>query len=181
MALKPNDKWMWYFDDASGCLAIALSDDLHFQTRYQRDQLVTDAFSSQAFNTSDAEIYAATTAGVEECFDLSEAMLTQIGLNAAAARRFLRPQLPKSWFFLPSTSTLTLAEGNAVELFSHQQAGYFVVIEAGCETSVLMVLSDRIELNEYKTIKAFDVIKVMNDRVQRYLSIEHGANSVLAG
>lgn len=119
----------------------------------------------------DAEFYQHALNTLSETYNDPHPYLVQAALNATAAKRFLKPQMPKSWFFLPGSSRLTLQEGVLVQMQSTCDTGEFFILETSETTSVCMLFKGPLELNESKSMQAFDVIKVMNDRVTNYVTM----------
>ncbi|GAA5217802.1 cell division protein ZapC domain-containing protein [Corallincola platygyrae] len=171
MFMQPNQGWRWYFDKEADRLCITLDDDLHFKTHYKGKQLCPIAHQSQAFSTEDCKNYNLIAEMLLGYKLLPRPLLVQTVLNAVAAKRFLLPVMPKSWFFAPGSSQVAVCEDLLIELSTVAgQLGQFIVLESNEQASLCMLVDETLRLNDTKTMAMFDVIKVMNDRVIGFVS-----------
>ncbi|TCI03163.1 cell division protein ZapC [Corallincola luteus] len=171
MLMQPRQGWRWYFDESADRLCVALDDDMHFKTHFRRKQLCPVALQSQPFSTDDAKEYHQILEVLLAYKLLPQPLLVQCALNAVAAKRFLLPMMPKSWFFTPGAAQLNVHNDLLVELQCLSGAvGQFLVLETTEQACLCMLLDDSIALSDSKSMQMFDCIKVMNDRVVGYVS-----------
>ncbi|WP_133406650.1 cell division protein ZapC [Parashewanella tropica] len=167
MLLMPKRDWQWKYNDAHGVLGISLGDDYEFLTPYSKKQLIPDALMDLEFDVAHARFYIDLLDRLQKVLKASEAGLVQIALNATAAHFMLQSQMPKSWFFKPSTTCVFSENGKVFTLVSefNNEKLLVLAVEAGIQSSCIMLLSEEAVISENKTLKQFDVIKVMNERL----------------
>lgn len=163
--IKPNDNWRWYFSDEYQRMMLDLSDDYLFRSRFSARSLTDDAFQSRIFNVDDASQYYIFS---EKCqsLDLTIAQQAELVLNALVALRFLKPQMPKSWYFAIQQSGWQ--PGNAdialVCLHDHSLPVYLLVVEPGEHASLCVLAQPELVLPG-RNMCLGEAIKIMNDRL----------------
>ena len=171
MILVPNDNWQWNYDDKSDSLLLDLSDRMQFTTAYRGKLLTPQAKVSSQFTLDDASHYYHLLECIGE-LPFSEPERVQIVLNAVAAIRFAKPQMPQSWHFrefnLLREAPLFGEVVTLVSTYGHQG---FLVIEAGETASVCMLLNGSLQLSEDKELQAHNYIKVMNNRIIPFAAV----------
>jgi len=171
MSINVGTDWRWRFDLSSSTLVLEQSAGAQIDTDLPAKLLIPDAQLGAEFDMDDANSFQCFYEQLRSYIELPEEALQQLVCKAAAAKRFYKPVMPKSWFFLPSAANLTLDEGYAVELDTPSQPGLFMAIEVGEKATLFMLLGDSLSLSEGKTMLRGDMIKVMNDRVARYATV----------
>ncbi|MBW8190281.1 cell division protein ZapC [Neiella marina] len=162
--------WHWQFNDSVNRLEVCSSESTCYQTNLRKSQLSGDALRKQSLAIDDlAFLHATYESMVEQCGKNDETALL-LAISAASARKFFKPALPQSWFFLPSSAVLTISEQMLIELDTPIESGIFLTIETNETTSLLMSINDELALTEHKTLAAGHIIRVMNDRIARYAS-----------
>lgn len=165
--LEPKTEWYWYIEKHTLC--ISLGDDLQFTTAYNLDKLVNTPHKQRLFNMADFECYLHLAEKLEESgIALSGAQTTQVLLNACAANAFHKPITPKSWYFEVQENfgvnrQLGLTEGK----FGN---GLMLVLDQEYSTVTCMLLSPELQLNETKSMRQFQLIKVMSNRLIPYIA-----------
>jgi len=74
--------------------------------------------------------------------------------------------MPQSWFFDYKNLDTSFGTGDLITLSLRGAQVQFVVLEADERVSTCMLLEDTIKLSDMKALSKFDVIRVMNDRVE---------------
>ncbi|GGA77629.1 cell division protein ZapC [Neiella marina] len=162
--------WHWQFNESSNRLEVCSSEDCCYQTSLKRSQLTGDAFRKQSLAIDDLSFLHATYELMGENCGKDDLSAMTLAINATSARKFFKPALPQSWFFLPSSAVLTISEQMLVELDTASESGIFLIIETNDTTSLLMAVNETLSLTEHKTMSAGNMIRVMNDRIARYAS-----------
>ncbi|MGL4755587.1 MAG: cell division protein ZapC [Aeromonadaceae bacterium] len=174
MILVPDDHWHWMYDEKMDRLLLDLSADMQFATAYRGKQLTDDVRHSAAFSLDDTSHYFHLLECIGE-LPFAEAERVQIVLNAVAAMRYAKPQMPQSWhlqeFNLLSRPPLL---GEVVMLANSFGHADVLVIEPGEKASLCMLLCGELILSEDKTLHVHQLIKVMNNRIIPYSAVCNG-------
>ncbi|GLP98062.1 cell division protein ZapC [Paraferrimonas sedimenticola] len=165
MLLVPNGSWQWQYNEQRQLLMLSLGDELEFATPYHNKVLIPDALGTAMFDAHHAAFYQKFIERIAKV-RASDAAKVQMALNATAAHFMLQPQMPKSWFFAESSQLVYSEVGKCFQLKTEQGKALAVVVDAGIQASLVMLLSPQLELNHKKSLQQFEVIKVMNNRLQ---------------
>ncbi|WP_416304838.1 cell division protein ZapC domain-containing protein [Neptunicella sp. SCSIO 80796] len=165
--LQPSSKWCWYFDSQHQCLALEL-DEMLFLTPYRQKQLLPAALQRHAFSLDDLAFYSQIAEKLEYFkLQFSPAQATQIAINATAVKQFYRPLMPKSWYFKRQHS---MGQNHGFGMLENSLGqGSVVLIEKDKISSLCMLVSNRMQLDQHHNLEQFAVIKVMNDCIFPYL------------
>jgi cell division protein ZapC len=165
--LQPQTDWYWYTHQHKLC--ISLGEDLQFTTAFNLDKLVNTPHKQRLFSLENSECYLRLADKLEQSgLVLSSAQKTQVLLNACAALAFHKPMSPKSWYFDVQENCgvykrLAVLEGKIGK-------GLVLALEQEYSTVICMLLSPELQLNETKSLKQFQLIKVMSDRLVPYIT-----------
>ncbi|KJF80902.1 cell division protein ZapC [Photobacterium angustum] len=162
--LKPDNSWKWYFDAEMNSLMLELNDDMLFRVSLPSKLLTPEAKISDIFNVDDIEAYQNFQEQIAH-LPISAARKCELALNATAARRFHKPMMPKSWYFVPQQGVEPL-QGQVITLMTASCNAHYVVIENSGVASLCM-LADvaTVDLDGVKSMEFCETIKVMNDRM----------------
>jgi cell division protein ZapC len=172
MNVRPTENWYWYFDHSLNSLMLNLSQDMVFRSRFTKKMLIDDAFIETRFSIADASTYYQF---YESCgsFSLAEPYKVQLVLNAIAAHNYLKPQMPKSWYFFQQAYAYTPEMGEAicVQLCDSHQFIDLLTIDISDNAALCVIAQKSANLAD-KTLILGDVIKIMHDRLipKRYVS-----------
>lgn len=144
---------------------LEIANDMVFRSRYPAKMLTPDAFSSFPFSVDDASAYYQF---YESCasLSLSEPQKVELVLNAIIAANFLKPQMPKSWYFVQQPMLFTPMLGEMVEAQiqgGHQRIN-LLVVEASEMASLCLIAEPNVNMAG-KSFTTAEVVKVMNDRL----------------
>ena len=162
--------WHWQFNSELNRLEVCSGADVCYQTTLRQSHLSGEALQQQTLGIDDlAFLHSAFEIMSEQCgMEDSNAML--YAMTAVSARRFFKPVMPQSWFFLPSSARLTLSDLMLVELDTPEASGLFLILAQDDTTALIMLVSETLILTEQKTMKRGTVLRVMEDRIARYAS-----------
>lgn len=165
MNIRPADNWRWYFDEEYDCLMLDLSNGMVFRSRYPAKMLTADAFSDFPFSVVDATDYYHF---YENCalLPLSEPLKVELVLNALVAKNYLKPQMPKSWYFVQQPMLFQPYKAEVVEACV-QDSGERVLllsVDVGESATLCLIAQASITMSG-KTFGLGDVVKVMHDRL----------------
>ena len=165
MLLEPNNKWYWQYDLASQLIIIQLSDGLAMSCQLDKRNMNNLCKGRVNFCAEDASYYYYFLESVKD-LSIGTAGKVQIALNAVTNLRFHKIRMPQSWFFNYAHSVSSVNTGDLITLTTTNEHLSLLVLEADERVSTCMSLSNKIELSDTKSLNKFDIIRVMNDRVQ---------------
>lgn len=163
--LQAKADWYWFYHLESHSLRLNMT-EFTFVTACKSSKLLPNAKQTQSFNVADNQKYCEYYAIVEEQLAVSEATCVQIALNALAQTKFVRPEQPKSWYFLPQHKA---AKRNlfdqVVVMQSEFASAEFLILEETKDCANLMLLSQELQLDDRKIMRQFECVKVLHDRI----------------
>ncbi|MCE9678854.1 cell division protein ZapC [Shewanella sp. AS1] len=165
MLLMPKRDWQWINNDTYGVLSVSLGSDMEFLTPYKSKTLIPDAQSVMEFSVEHAKFYIHFIERLCKSVNVADAIKVQLGLNATAANFLLKPQMPRSWFFDSSAVCVYSELAKVFQLRCQGVEADVMVVESNIQSSLVMLLSPGLELNDNKRLEQFECIKVMNDRL----------------
>ncbi|MFQ1017217.1 cell division protein ZapC [Gilliamella sp. BG7] len=165
MAFRPTDCWRWYFDSEYDSLMLEVSSEMLFRSCYPSKMLVPDVFGEFPFSVSDATSYYQFYNSCQ-LLNLTDSQKIELSINAIVAANFLKPQMPKSWYFSQQPMLYFPKIADVVEV-SLQEGAHKVclmVVEAGENASLCIIAQPSFNAMN-KTFVFSEAIKVMNDRL----------------
>ncbi|WP_081301141.1 cell division protein ZapC [Gilliamella sp. wkB178] len=165
MIFRPTDCWRWYFDNEYGNLMLEVSPEMLFRSCYSSKMLIPDVFGEFPFSVSDATAYYLFRDSCQS-LNLDESQQIELSINAIVAANFLKPQMPKSWYFSqqPQLFVPKVADIVEVNIQEGNQRATLLVVEAG-ENASLCIIAQPTFTAMNKTFNFAEAIKVMNDRL----------------
>lgn len=165
MKIRPSDNWRWYFDEQLDALMLDIANGMVFKSRYTSRMLTVDAFSCSPFTVSDATNYYHL---YDSCavLQLSEPLKVELILNAIVAGSYLKPLMPKSWYFTQQPRLFKPQKYEMVVASVHStgECIRLLVIETGEKASLCLIAEPNVMI-EGKNFVLADAVKVMNDRL----------------
>lgn len=165
MLLEPSNKWYWQYDCASQFIVIQLSNGLAMSCHLDKRNMNPLCKGRINFCAEDSSYYYYFLEALKD-LALSVPEKVQIALNSVTNLRFHKVKMPQSWFFDYNDSDVSLSSGDIITLSTNGNNIQFVILEADERVSTCMLLDTDVQLSDSKTLVKFDVIRVMNDRVQ---------------
>ncbi|MGL4602213.1 MAG: cell division protein ZapC [Plesiomonas sp.] len=165
MNIKPDDRWKWYVDSELDRLMLDLANGMIFRSRLASRVLTPDVFAGVKFHVDDIAQYYDYMDGLQAS-GLTAEQKSELVLNAIAARHFLKPVMPKSWYFERTSHAYSPETGelvNASLVDSAEKVRLFVVENS--RTASLCLFAQHQQLSSGKLVNLGDPIKVMNDRL----------------
>jgi cell division protein ZapC len=161
--LQPMSDWYWFSENNH--LMLSMGKEWQCTTAYGQQHIVDLPKSHQLFSLSDTECYLTLANKLfASSGQFSEAQLTHILINATAAIMFHKPVSPRSWFF------------DEIEFFGfhHRLArvanklnsGVILVLTDEQALVTCMLISSKLQLNEKKCLRQFDLIKLAKTRLE---------------
>jgi len=172
MLLMPKKDWQWGYNETHGVLTISLGSDLEFLSPYKLNALIPDAKLMTAFSVEHAKFYITLVVRLKQTLAMTDALLVQVALNATAAHFLLQSQMPKSWFFDVSHECVYSETGKIFQLKTAEQHVTAMVIDAGLQASLMMILSPECRLSGSKKLAQFETIKVMHNRLSPLAALQ---------
>ena len=164
--LQPMSDWYWFSENSQ--LMLSMGKEWQCTTAYGQKQII-DIPQSQLFSLCDTEYYLSfgnhlVASGAR----FSEAQLTHILINATAAIMFHKPVTPKSWFFDEIES---FGSHNRLSRISNRfDSGIVLVLTDEQSLVTCMLISSKLQLNENKFLKQFELIKLAKNRLEPLMS-----------
>ncbi|PHM40209.1 cell division protein ZapC [Xenorhabdus mauleonii] len=170
MKIRPDDQWRWYFDLEHSRVMLDLANGMVFRSRFPAKMLTDYAITmtEMSFSVDDAALYYAFEEQARR-INIAAALRAELALNGVVAFRFIKPQMPKSWYF-SNFSLVEKPEHGGIVQVRLQDSGteaLFMVAEVGDNASLCLLAQQKLELND-RVMNFCDPIKVMNDRFMPY-------------
>ncbi len=170
MKIRPDDQWRWYFDPEHSRVMLDLANGMVFRSRFSAKMLTDYAMTLEAvsFSVDDAALFY-TFEENARFIPLAPAFKAELALNAVVALRFMKPQMPKSWYFSPFSLIAKPELGQIVQLQlqADAAAALFMAVDVGDNASLCLLAQQKLALND-RVMHFCDPIKVMNDRMALY-------------
>ncbi|PKG99616.1 hypothetical protein CXF95_10405 [Paraglaciecola sp. MB-3u-78] len=159
--------WYWFSENSQ--LMLSMGEEWQCTTAYGQKQIIDLPTSDQLFNLSDTECYLTFADHLlASGGQFSDAQLTHILINATAATMFHKPVSPKSWF-LDEVEPFGFHHRLA-RVVNQFNSGVVLVLTDEQSLATCMLISSKLQLNENKFLKQFDLIKLAKTRLEPLLS-----------
>lgn len=163
--MRAAEHWTWQYDTTSERLSLHLSDEFVHNIPFKASKLVAMVSGEFAFDCEDAHYYHELIDYLEARDAIAPVEQLAIALNATAWTRFGRPQMPQSWHFQQSERPLPNTQ-RICELNSGFTAGQFLIVQRDTEFASCMLLDEQMSVSDIKSLKQYDVVKVLLNRLQ---------------
>jgi cell division protein ZapC len=166
LILRDSAQWFWCYNPEQKQLAIDTGDGEPLVLPYKPQQLVNIGFSQQGFDVEDANAYQQVLEFLQSYHQ--NALPVEPHKAALCALGFCRfgcPQMPQSWHFQKSDLEQWPQQRQLCELNSGFDQGLFLILEMDDEFASCMLLSKRMQVSAIKTLRQFQVMKVLNNRL----------------
>jgi len=155
----------WYWFSENSRLMLSMGKEWQCTSAYGQQQIIDLPKSDQLFSLSDTECYL-TLANhlLASGGQFSDAQLTHILINATAAMMFHKPVTPKSWFFDEIESFGF--HHRLARVVNKFNTGVVLVLTDEHSLATCMLISSKLQLNENKSLRQFDLIKIAKTRLE---------------
>ncbi|TRW49732.1 cell division protein ZapC [Aliidiomarina halalkaliphila] len=163
--------WQWRLQD-SQTLVIELGKNLIHPLEFKRSFLRDRLPESVSFSMDDAAAFQRFSDYLEDHSTLPASEQFNIALHAAALVRFGKIMLPQSWYFQfgPFSEEKPWPQTHLFcSLISGPAQADFLVVEQDERCSLCLLVDESFELGGFKTMRRFEVTRVLNDRLQESL------------
>ena len=165
--LQPMSDWYWFSENSR--LKLSMGKEWQCTTAFGQQQIIDLPKSQQLFNLSDTECYLSFAHHLlASGGQFSDAQLTHILINATAAIMFHKPVPPKSWFFDEIESFGF--HHRLARVANKFNSGVVLVLTDEQALVTCMLISSKLQLNENKFLRQFDLIKLAKTRLEPLLS-----------
>jgi cell division protein ZapC len=159
--------WYWFSENSQ--LMLSMGKEWQCTTAYGQHQIIDLPKSHQLFSLSDTECYLFLSEHLlASGGQFSDAQLTHILINATAATMFHKPVTPKSWF-LDEIKSFGFHHRLA-RVVNKFNAGIVLVLTDEHSLATCMLISSKLQLNENKSLRQFDLIKLAKNRLEPLLA-----------
>ncbi|MBE8597049.1 cell division protein ZapC [Xenorhabdus sp. BG5] len=171
MKIRPDDQWRWYFDPEHSRIMLDLANGMVFRSRFPVRMLTDYAVTMEemSFSVDDAAFFYTFEEHLRR-INMAPAFSAELALNGVVALRFMKPQMPKSWYFSHFSLVEKPEHGEIIQL-KLQDSGIealFMVAEVGDNASLCLLAQQKLEMHD-RVMNFCDPIKVMNDRIIPYV------------
>lgn len=168
MNIRPTEDWCWYFDEKLDTLMVELSHDIVFRSRLSKKMIIIDALAGSAFSVQDATLYYQFFENCE-ILSLSEPNKVELVLNAIAVRNYIKPPMPKSWYFVQQTYSFVPRLGEIIGAYVQDSGEKVTLLVADVgDNASLCVIAQPMLAMAGKKFYLGDAIKIMNNRFVPY-------------
>jgi cell division protein ZapC len=165
--LQPMSDWYWFSENSR--LMLSMGKEWLCTTAYGQQHIIDLPKGNQLFSLSDTECYLSLADHLlASGGQFSDAQLTHILINATAAMMFHKPVSPKSWF-LDEIESFGFHHRLA-KVSNKFNSGVVLVLTDEHSLATCMLISSKLQLNENKFIKQFDLIKLAKTRLDPLLA-----------
>lgn len=165
--LQPRSDWYWFSE--SGQLMLSMGKEWQCTTAFGEKQIIDLPKSQQLFSLSDTEYYLGFANHLHACgAQFSDAQLTHILINATAAIMFHKPISPKSWFF-DEIEAYGFHHRLARVSNKYNSAAVLVLTDEHALVTC-MLISSKLQLNDNKILKQFELVKLAKNRLEPLIS-----------
>ena len=157
---------------------LEISSEMLFRCNYASKILIPDVFNEFSFSVDDAATYYQFYDSCQSLM-LTDSQKIELSINAVVAAKFLKPQMPKSWYFSqqPMLYQPKVADVVTVHMQESGQKVCLLVVEAG-ENASLCIIAQPTFIAMNKTFYFSEAIKVMNNRLALVNSLVKTGNSM---
>ncbi|MFT5839906.1 MAG: cell division protein ZapC [Flavobacteriales bacterium] len=165
--LQPMSDWYWFSENSQ--LMLSMGKEWQCTTAYGQQQINDLPKTHQLFNLSDTECYMSLASHLlDSGAKFSDAQFTHILINATAAMMFHKPVSPKSWF-LDEFESFGF-HNRLARVANKFNSGVVLVLTDEHTLTTCMLISSKLQLNENKFLRQFDLIKLARTRLEPLLA-----------
>ncbi|MDY6322874.1 MAG: cell division protein ZapC [Succinivibrio sp.] len=159
-----SNEWNWNYsgDTLSMCFRLERGTIKVFNTHYKIRELQTFPSAGQPFCCKDAELLTAYQEGLSE-LGLNEDGCLDLGINAVACERFVRPSAPVTRLFFSFGDGAVYPAGSVVTVYTlGRQAGDCLVLEERDSDGLarLMLLNPKLDIGRGLAVTLGHMIRV---------------------
>lgn len=176
MKFTPVNDWKWSYNGSKLGLNLIADNGVNyaFNTHYSTQDLHEDGPEhGQQFCIEDATLLTDYQEGLSKLIKNDGGCL-DLGINAVACARFVKPSIPSSRYFLPFGGKDLVKRGDVVSLYTKEgNVGDCIVLNEcdGDNLSRLMLLNPKLTVNDGRSYVLGSMLRVRQDYVCPFRSI----------
>lgn len=172
MKFTPLNDWCWGYDGEQ--LKIIMKADngtsYTFNTHFRMADLLNPPKDGQAFCIEDAALLTDYREGLEK-LNLSEGGCLDLGINAVACARFVRPSIPSGRYFIPFGGREYFKRGSIVSVYTKEGniGDCIVLAESDADNLVrLMLLNRTLKVGDGRVFLLGNMLRTKMDMLCRF-------------
>ena len=165
MKISPVNDWSWNYNGEKLGIYLRADDGrfFTFNTHFVIRDLLNLPRPGEHFCCEDARLLTVYQEGLSDTLRLTESACLDLGINAVACERFVRPSIPVSRLFMNVENNYYFEIGSVVTVYTKQGKGGDCILLEQCDAdglARLMLLNPKLDLDNGRSVKLGHMIRV---------------------